>query len=287
MMDLLPFLTDPEVRLGVVLWCLLFVVAVVFSMLGQGGGTLYTPIQVLFGIDFHVAATTSLFLIMVTSLSATLVFRKAHKVDWPLAAVLESVTASGGFVGGIVSGCFSGRNLSWLFVAVVMFAAIFMIRPFHPHRSCMPKQSNWYHWQRRYEGQSYAVNWLLALPVSFLAGMISGMIGIGGGLLKVPLLVLLIGIPMDIAVGTSALMVGMTACAGFAGHVVAGHWDWRLSLILSTAVFLGGQIGARWALNLDRACMKKIFGWLLLCVAAAMLFKHSEVSSWVRLLGKM
>ncbi len=70
---------------SILLTGIIFLVAVVFSMLGQGGGTLYTPLQVLFGLDFHVAATTSLFLIMITSLSATLVFRKAKKVDWPLA----------------------------------------------------------------------------------------------------------------------------------------------------------------------------------------------------------
>ena len=95
----------------------MFVVAVVFSMLGQGGGTLYTPIQVLAGVDFHVAATTSLFLIMVTSLSATIVFRKAKRVDWPLAIVLETVTTLGGLAGGLSSGRFSGTALSVLFFA--------------------------------------------------------------------------------------------------------------------------------------------------------------------------
>lgn len=64
----------------IILAVLMFVVAVVFSVLGQGGGVLYTPIQVWSGIDFHVAATTSLFLIMVMSLSASIVFRKANKI---------------------------------------------------------------------------------------------------------------------------------------------------------------------------------------------------------------
>ena len=63
-------------------------VAIVFSMLGQGGGALYTPLQVLAGVGFHEAATTSLFLIVVVSLSSTLVFRRGRKVDFPLVAVL-------------------------------------------------------------------------------------------------------------------------------------------------------------------------------------------------------
>ncbi len=58
----------------------MFGVAVVFSMPGQGGGALYTPLQVWMGIEFHEAATTSLFLIMVTSAAASLVFHKAKRI---------------------------------------------------------------------------------------------------------------------------------------------------------------------------------------------------------------
>ena len=95
-----------------ILAVLMFLVAVVFSVLGQGGGVLYTPIQVWAGIDFHVAATTSLFLIMIMSLSASIVFRKANKIDWPLVLVLESSTAVGSFAGGLWSNRFSGEALS-------------------------------------------------------------------------------------------------------------------------------------------------------------------------------
>ncbi|MEJ2009439.1 MAG: TSUP family transporter [Acidobacteriota bacterium] len=73
-------------------YLVMFVIASVFSALGQGGGVLYTPVQLFFGIEFHTAATTSLFLIMVMSLSATMVFRKAEMVDRPLAIELESST---------------------------------------------------------------------------------------------------------------------------------------------------------------------------------------------------
>ena len=82
-----------------IFYLLMFVIATVFSSLGVGGGVVYTPAQLLFGIEFHTAASTSLFLIMVTSLSATLVFRRAATVDWPLAIVLEAATAFGAFLG--------------------------------------------------------------------------------------------------------------------------------------------------------------------------------------------
>ena len=250
----------------------MFAVAVVFSMLGQGGGVLYTPIQVWSGIDFHVAATTSLFLIMVTSLSATIVFRKAKRVDWPLAIALETVTALGGLIGGIASGRFSGRLLMLLFALVIAFAAIFMVRDFQRDHDCRAP-SRLFGWRRRLGEQQYCVNLLLALPISFAAGAISGLVGVGGGILKVPMMVLLFGIPMEIAVGSSAFMVGLTAAGGFAGHVVSGHWDWRVSLILAAAVFVGGQLGARTSVGIDRKKMKKGFGWFLLVIAGLMTTK--------------
>lgn len=253
---------------------LIFFVAVVFSMLGQGGGTLYTPIQVLFGIDFHRAATTSLFLIMVTSFSAMLVFRKAHKIDWAVALVLETVTTVGGFTGGLMSDRFTGQSLIWVFSGVIAFAACFMIHDFQPSRRSSSDKKGWFYWHRSFRNHRYVVNLLLALPVSFAAGMISGLVGVGGGILKVPLMVLLLGIPMDIAVGSSAFMVGLTAAGGFAGHVASGHWDWKTSMILAGVVFAGSQIGARLSLSLDKKRMKKLFGWFLLAVATLMVVRN-------------
>jgi len=251
---------------------LMFLVATAFSMLGQGGGSLYTPIQVWSGINFHIAATTSLFLIMVTSLSATIVFRKAKRVDWPLAISLETVTALGALTGGLLSGRFSGSFLMVLFAAVIAFAAVFMVRDFDWRHDCA-ERSSFFGWRRRLGEQEYCVNLLWALPISFAAGAISGLVGVGGGILKVPMMVLLFGIPMEIAVGSSAFMVGLTAAGGFAGHVAAGHWDWKASVVLAIVVFVGGQLGARMSLGIDQKKMKKGFGWFLFGIAALMCVK--------------
>ena len=253
-----------------ILSAIMFVVAVLFSMLGQGGGVLYTPVQVFAGIDFHVAATTSLFLIMVVSLSATIVFRKAKRVDWPLAIVLEIATAGGGLVGGLSSGRFSGSVLTMAFAGVIAFSAFFMVRNVTLDHECS-QRGGVLAWRRTLGSQVYCVNLLLALPISFLAGTISGLVGVGGGILKVPMMVLLFGIPMEIAVGSSAFMVGLTAAGGFAGHVASGHWDWRTSLILAVAAFVGGQIGARKSVGIDKNRIKKGFGWFLLLIAGLMI----------------
>jgi uncharacterized membrane protein YfcA len=250
-----------------------FAVAVVFSMLGQGGGVMYTPLQVWLGIDFHQAATTSLFLIMVTSLAASLVFRKAGRIDLPLAIVLESVTAAGAFGGGLASDRLSARVLSILFAVVVASAAVFMIRQMKERRPRSKPLAGRFRWRRTLGEQTYSVNLAIALPISFLAGTLSAMMGIGGGVIKVPLMVLALGIPTEIAVGSSALMVGMTAGGGFAGHVLSGHWSWRISLILAVAVFIGAQIGSRISVGLDSRKLKRRFGWFLVVIAGTMLFR--------------
>ncbi len=251
----------------------MFAVAAIFSMLGQGGGALYTPLQVWTGIEFHEATTTSLFLIMVTSAAASLVFRKAKRIDWRLAIALETVTTAGGFAGGLGSSWLSGVTLSLIFATVIGVAAVLMIRPMKEREPCANGRGGFLTWGRTLGGQSYCVNMALALPFSFLAGGLSGMVGVGGGLIKVPLMVLVLRVPMDIAVGSSALMVGVTASGGFAGHLLHGHWNWKLSLVLAAAVFIGGQIGSRLTVKLDKRKLKVGFGWFLLVIAATMVFK--------------
>jgi hypothetical protein len=255
-------------------YLLMFVIATVFSSLGVGGGVLYTPAQLLFGIEFHTAASTSLFLIMVTSLSATLVFRRAATVDWPLAIVLETTTTFGAFLGGLFSGHFSGRFLIYLFSGVIAVAAFFMVKHFEIPNRCGETPGGFFRWRRGVGIEKYCVNLALALPIAFVSGVISGLIGVSGGILKVPMLVLLFGVPMGIAVGSSAFMVGLTATGGFLGHLAAGHIDWRTALILTPGIFIGAQIGARMSVKADKKKMKQFFGFVLAILAVFLIVRN-------------
>lgn len=254
-------------------YLVMFLIASVFSALGLGGGVVYTPVQLFFGIEFHTAATTSLFLIMVMSLSATLVFRKAATVDWPLAIVLESSTTLGAFFGGLYSGHFSSKFLIILFSGVLASAAFFMVKHFEIPNRCGDNPGGFFRWHRGVGFETYCVNLGLALPVAFVAGIVSGLLGVSGGILKVPMLVLLFGVPMNIAVGSSAFMVGLTAAGGFLGHLAAGHFYWRITLALVPGIFLGGQIGARTSVRIDKTKMKRFFGYLLAALAVFLIIR--------------
>jgi len=247
----------------------LLIAAFLAALFGQGGGVLYTPLQVWNGINFNTAASTSLFLILVTSLSSTIVFRKAHKVDWGMALVLEMPTTLGAFLGGILSHYVSSRALGLLLSILLGLAAWFML--FSPKRTIHHNKSDntfshWI-WQRTAHGENYQLDLRLVIPTMLAVGLLTSMVGIGGGALKVPLMVLLFGIPLPIAIGSSAFMVGLTASAGLLGHISMGHFDWISALMLAVPVFLGGQIGSRLSIHLDAQRLSKWFAVFILLVA--------------------
>lgn len=259
--------------MNLIMLLLILVAAIVASLFGQGGGVFYTPLQVVFGVDFHSAATTSLFLIMITSLSATLIYRRADHTDWAMALVLEVPTTAGAFAGGLLSDRIPAEALFVLLAVLLGLSGFLMVRPVGLGASRQIDPGRLWVWQRSRGERTYSLNLLTLTPVMLVVGMLTGMVGIGGGVLKVPAMVLLGGVPMEIAVGSSAFMVGITAAGGLVGHLSAGHWDWQTALVLAVGVFAGGQIGSRISIGMDKQRLKKLFGAFLLVIAVLLVLR--------------
>jgi uncharacterized membrane protein YfcA len=113
----------------------------------------------------------------------------------------------------------------------------------------------------------------LVLTATALIGILSGMLGITGGIIKLPIMVLLCGVPMDIAVATSTVMVAVTALSGLFGHALNQAIDWRIGLVLAGVAVAGGLIGSRVSLNLDKKRLKRLFGVVVWLIALKMLYK--------------
>lgn len=240
----------------------------VSSMVGQGGGVLYTPIQVWFGSNIRQAATTSLFLIIVLSISSAITYAKSRRVDWPLAIVLESATTLSAFIGAIFSSRIKEDILLLILAGAITSAALPLLLDIerkHIEKSCRGGLTSWL---RNTDNRQYCINLFVAIPVSIGAGLISGMVGVGGGILKVAAMVLLLGVPVDIAIASSSIMVGITATGGFTGHLLNETWDLKKAIPLAIVVFTGAQIGSRISVGLDKKRLEKILGWLLLAIAA-------------------
>ncbi len=114
---------------------------------------------------------------------------------------------------------------------------------------------------------------LLLLLVGLLAGMMSSLVGIGGGIIIVPALVLIFGLNQKAAQGTSLLLLSMpVAFAGAYNYYKAGHADWKIAVILAFAFVIGGFFGSKVALGLETIVIKRIFAVFMIIIAVKYLF---------------
>jgi len=256
----------------IILTSVFLVVSLLFSMLGMGGGMFYVPILLFAKTSMHNAAPISLSLILATSLSALIVFLKNKLVDWKLAAIIDPPTDIMAFVGGYYASYFSGSVLKSILVFVLIIAGVFMMKRVNT-KPLTTSGGSWWLWERDFDGQKYSVNLLIILPITAGIGVLSGMLGITGGVIKLPLMVLLCGVPMDIAIATSTVMVAVTALFGLMGHIATGHFDLSMIIPLSIAAFIGGQIGSRLSIKSNKMKLKKIFGVILILIAVKILIE--------------
>ena len=150
---------------------------------------------------------------------------------------------------------------------MLLIGAYYMYRPPDAGAEAQAGPDHWWLWHREGVAVPYTINVLFLVPIMVLAGFVAGMLGVGGGLLKVPAVVVLGGVPMSIAVGSSSLMVGVTALTGFAGHLLRGHFDPGLTTVLAAGVLIGSQIGPRLTVRTESSRLKKYFATLLLVIA--------------------
>jgi uncharacterized membrane protein YfcA len=237
-------------------------------MTGRGGGNFYVVAFVIAGQSIHQSATMGQFVLMITALTGMLIFQKNKLVDWKLALVIDPPTDIMALIGGYFSGCVSGVYLKFIFAALLALAGFLMLLKVNDKP--ILKQKKIGYWHRTYGDHSYIVNLWLVIPITAVVGLASGALGISGGSFKVPLMVLLCGVPMNIAVGTSSAMVAATALMGFIGHAASGHFDPQLSIPLAGAAILGGIIGGKLAIKAKLKNLKKIFAFTTLAASLFM-----------------
>lgn len=254
--------------IAIVIACIVvLILAIPFSMVGQGGGSTYVPVLAAAGMEFHAASTTSLFMIMLASFGATLVFGRKKTVDWKLLLSIVPLAILGSFAGGWVAQFVSVLVLKIIFAIVLIIAAFFMLRPATEGKSpgFMPK---WIYWDRCCGEQRYSISMGLLIPATGLAGFIAGMIGVGGGLFVLPLLILLFGCPTRIAIGVSSTYVGITALPGFIGHLAGGSaFNIWLALPLAAAAFIGASLVPLLSLKITVKKLRVVLAIVLIALA--------------------
>ena len=243
--------------------------AVLMTMTGRGGGNFYVLTFVLAGVPMHEAAATGQFVLFTSALTAAAVFRKARALSVPLALFIGGLTAVMAFLGGFVAHQFSGMQLKIVFSILLAIAGIAMLLTVQESKKDPVRRMGY--WNLKAGDQLYVINLWLAAPLAMLTGFFSGMVGVSGGSFLVPLMVLVCGVPMRIAVGTASAMVAATALAGFAGHALHGDFDPGWGLPIAVITILGGLVGGSIALRTKPKYLKMLFAVTTLLAAMVML----------------
>lgn len=236
---------------------IILVIAILMAMVGKGGGNFYVIAMVLSGVAMHEAASTSQAIMLGTSIAAMLIFSKNKKVDWKLALIIDPATDIMAFVGGYFAGQIESDHLKIVFASILILVSVFMMIKVKdkPHKEI----HKFGYWNREFNGYRYTVNLWVTIPLTALVGLFAGAVGISGGAFKIPLMVMLCGIPMEVAIGTSSAMVAVTALMGLLGHSINGNFNLEFALPLIIVAILGGIIGGKLALKSKPKNLKIIF----------------------------
>jgi uncharacterized protein len=177
----------------------------------------------------------------------------AGRVRWRIGAMFGVAGMAGGYGGGLLSGYVPNSVLMVVFAAVMMTAAVAMLRGRRARTGFDAPR-----------GMPAARILLQGVAVGF----VTGLVGAGGGFLIVPALAVLGGLAMQAAVGTSLLVISMNACAGLAGHLAGGHIDWHLTLLVTASAVGGALVGARLAASVNPGTLREAFGWFVLAMSS-------------------
>src|SRR3954471_17069089 len=266
------------------------------ALLGLGGGVFLVPfLNLVLGFPFTAAAAISLTTVIATSSSVSAGRAGKQLIKMKLGMLLEVATAGGSFLGGINAQFVAQPLLQRLFGLVAAIVAVIMLTRLRRRNVILdPTADPGALGGRYYEDESrttvtYRVKRLpVAVVASFLAGNVSSLLGIGGGIIKVPILNAWCGSPLRAAAATSAFMIGVTATAGaviyygrgqlepaLAGGAVIYYGRGQLEPALAAVAVLGVQLGSWGGMRFGAAASVKwlkILMALVLFIVSAMMF---------------
>ncbi len=254
------------------------------SLLGLGGGLLIVPLLTLgFHLPLREAIGVSLVCVIVTSGASASVFLERRVANLRLGMTLELFTAIGALLGGLIAFLLDERVLAGLFSVLMTYVAVTMLRrrsgptPDMVEASPGPVQDA-SSFTARLSGPGYRVRNLgPGLVGSVFAGVASALLGIGGGLIKVPVLHVVMGVPLRVATATSNLVIGITASTSAWIYLLRGGIDPYAAGPTAIGVFVGASIGSRVAHRIDLGALRLLFSAVLLYTAFQMLRRAAGI----------
>jgi uncharacterized membrane protein YfcA len=263
------------------------------SLLGLGGGILIVPLLTVgFGVPFREAVGVSLVCVIVTSSAAAGVYLERHVANLRLGMLLELFTATGALIGGLVAFLLPERVLAGLFALLLAYTAISMLRRGRVAApAALPVADDLgtaddlgaadaapdpapAAFVDTLGGSDYRPRRLgVGAAGSLGAGVVSALLGVGGGIVKVPLMHLAMGVPLKVATATSNLMIGVTAAASAVVYLLRGGIDPYVAGPTAVGVFAGAMVGSRIASRIDVRLLRLLFVGVLALTAVQMILR--------------
>ena len=223
------------------------------ALVGLGGGVIIVPVLTLWlGLPIETAVGISLLSVIATSSGAAAVYLQRHWTDLRLGMVLELATSVGAVTGALLVTEIPDNVIKGLFGGFLLYASVVMLRRGPAEAAEVVG-----------EPPDYQVrNHPLGLGLSYVAGSVSGMLGIGGGPIKVPMMNLFMGVPLKVATATSNFMIGVTAAASAFVYYARGDVIVAVAAPLAVGVFAGALLGSYLAARIGSGWIR----WLLVLV---------------------
>ncbi len=225
--------------------------------LGLGGGIVMVPyLTIVTGLDFKTAVPVSVSAIMVNSLAASNEYLKKGMVDIEMVIVLSLFMVIGNITGSNLSQVIPSDFIRLVFTVLLIYTALSLLKD-----------------KKKSEQISFSDNrmkmFFITVVISFFTGILAGLLGIGGGVILVPVLYLVVGLPLTTARGTSSLMVGFSAAAAATVYFLNGMIDYMVVAPVITGVVIGGKLGG----YLGTIAKPKIVKIIFVCVMLYLAFK--------------
>ncbi|KWX57200.1 sulfite exporter TauE/SafE family protein [Mycobacterium sp. NAZ190054] len=239
------------------------VIGVLLGLLGGGGSIMAVPALVyVLGLDIQHAIPMSLIVVGTASAVGVLPKIRAGQVQWRLAAVFALAGIPATFIGTAIGGHLPQPVLMIGFAAVMVMAAIRMLQDNAGTGTACRVGDGGINW-RRCAPRS--------IPAGFLVGLLTGLFGVGGGFLIIPALVLMLGVEMPIAVGTSLVIIVANSVAGVLSHLSGADIDWAIATAFVGTAIAGSLIAGHFGTGLDTRRLRHWFAYLVFAVAVYVL----------------
>ena len=239
------------------------------GMLGIGGGSILVPVLLfIFGLSIKEAIGTSLCIIVLTAISAIIVHWKEKQVHLKLAVVMTLTGVIGAQLGSYLNNIIPDNIIKLIFTIVVIIFGFKMWIGSNNEKKKIPTTNNT-------STSSIKFNKSLALAFGLIAGTASGLLGIGGALIMVPVMYIFLHIPMNICIGTSLFIVFFNSLSGAFGYISRGDANLKLAILIAVGSVVAAPFGAKLSIKISQEKLRKIFAVVLALAGIAILFKKA------------